>query len=295
MTPPQTSAAISISYKSPRTERPIIAATPADHPSTISPFEIGSQRAYLTQLAQSAPVAHYKAAATAALDIHPGHTVVDLGCGAGVDLHRYAELTGPTGVVIGIDYDKELAAQAAQSSLHLRNVSVEVADVHHLPLQAASVDRVQTDRVLQHVASPSAAIAEAARILRATGRLVCTEPDWATLAIDHPNAELSRLYANVVSDHVIPNPSIGRSLPRLFQDAGLTVNRIEPRTILWTDFGSADQVLGLRVVTARAVEAGHLTAAQSQSWMDHLVSGPFLASMTLFTVSAHAAGDHSAS
>ncbi|WP_083741664.1 methyltransferase domain-containing protein [Mycobacterium sp. MS1601] len=260
--------------------------TPANYPCAISPFEDGGKRQYLTQLAQTDAVRRYKSTATSELDVQPGNIVVDLGCGAGLDLHRYAGLTGPTGAVIGFDYDPQMTALATQATQHLPTVNVEVADIHCLPLNTQSADRVHIDRVLQHVTSPAGAVAEAARILRPTGKLVCTEPDWATLAIDHPDADLSVAYTNMMLKHVIPQPTVGRSIPRLLQQAGLTVTRIEPVTALWTDVVAADGVLGLHVVTERALAAGHLTAAQASSWIDQLVSAPFLATMTLFMVSA---------
>jgi ubiquinone/menaquinone biosynthesis C-methylase UbiE len=59
-------------------------------------------------------------------------------------------------------------------------VSIKAADIHQLPVDSKSVDRVHTDRVLQHASSPAEVLHEAARVLRRSGRIVCAEPDWAT-------------------------------------------------------------------------------------------------------------------
>jgi hypothetical protein len=55
----------------------------------------------------------------------------------------------------------------------------------------------------------------------------------------------------------------------------------------------ADQVLGLWRVTGQAVTAGYLTQDQAERWLEILAAPPFLASVTLFVVTA-APGDQPA-
>lgn len=57
-----------------------------------------------------------------------------------------------------------------------------------------SFDAVHTDRVLQHVSDPDAALASAARLLRPGGRAVFAEPDWRTLVIDHAEPALPEAF-----------------------------------------------------------------------------------------------------
>ena len=47
--------------------------------------------AYLAEVAESSFGRGYKQRALAALDLRPGHTVVDIGCGPGTDLGAPAE------------------------------------------------------------------------------------------------------------------------------------------------------------------------------------------------------------
>jgi ubiquinone/menaquinone biosynthesis C-methylase UbiE len=117
-------------------------------------FEAVRPTNYLSRLAQSDIGKSYKALATSALALGAGDVIVDLGCGPGTDLSAYAEAVGPTGTLIGIDHDERLAEAARQTTSHLSNVSIEVADIHSLPLGTDVVDRVHADRVLQHVSSP---------------------------------------------------------------------------------------------------------------------------------------------
>lgn len=75
-------------------------------------FEDSRPPDYLTRLARSDLGQSYKSIALAELDIAPGSTVVDLGCGPGTDLAAFAEAAGPSGTVIGLDHDPVLVEQA---------------------------------------------------------------------------------------------------------------------------------------------------------------------------------------
>jgi ubiquinone/menaquinone biosynthesis C-methylase UbiE len=160
--------------------------------------------------------------------------------------------------------------------------------VHDLPLSDRSADRVRTDRVLQHVADPRAALAEIHRVLRPGGRLVMGEPDWETPAVDHPDGELTRAYTRHVAERVVRNAAIGRQLARLAADAGFTVPDVVPGTPVFRDVRAADHILGLERTTRRAVTAGYVTDEAAESWLSHLGRGPFLATVTFYVVVAEA-------
>jgi ubiquinone/menaquinone biosynthesis C-methylase UbiE len=250
-------------------------------------LEVAPPSDYLRNIAHSATGKSYKAFAKSLLNIHQGAVVVDLGCGAGVDLPAYADSAGRTGKVIGIDNDQALLAHAGRYTNHLPTVSTARADIHQLPLDAATVDRVHIDRVLQHVQSPSTVLAEAARTLNSEGRIVCVEPDWATLVIDHHDIAFSNSYTHHVVAQVIRHATIGRALPRLLDQAGFSVDVIYPVTAHWTDAVEADKVLGFRDVCKHAVADGLFPTARTQGWIDDLMTGPFFGSLSLFIVSAH--------
>ncbi|OMC52031.1 hypothetical protein A5742_17515 [Mycolicibacterium fortuitum] len=253
-------------------------------------LDIAPPSDYLRNIADSATGKGYKSFAKSLLNIKQGSVVVDLGCGAGLDLPACAAAAGSTGKVIGIDHDQALLAHAGEYTSHLPTVSIANADIHQLPLKSGTVDRIRIDRVLQHVLSPAAVLAEAARTLRPGGTIVCVEPDWATLAIDHPDVEFSCSYTRHVVAQVIRNATIGRALPRMLTEAGFRVHAIYPITAQWTNAVEADQVLGFRDVCKHAVANGALPAAVTKKWIDDLMTGTFFSALTLFIVVAHVEG-----
>ncbi|MFF1920090.1 methyltransferase domain-containing protein [Streptomyces sp. NPDC058221] len=244
---------------------------------------------YLDRLSMTEVARTAKRVMLDALDARPGETVLDLGCGPGTDFDPLADAVTRTGSVIGVDISQDMVDQARRRTAERPAVDVRLGDVHALPLEDDSVDRAWGDRVLQHVADPAGALAECRRVLRPGGRLVMAEPDWDSLAIDHRDLEVSRGYTRHITDRVVRNGVIGRQLPRLAQEAGFEVPTITPMTSVFRDVRAADQVLGLQRNTERAVAAGYLPAQAAQEWLQHLASGPFLATVTLYVVVAERA------
>ena len=244
---------------------------------------------YLDRVAATRPARTYKHELLKALCIGPGDRVLDLGCGPATDLAPLAEEVGPTGRVIGIDQDPAMVDTARARIAVYPNVEVRQADAHHLPLAAATIDRARADRVLMHVADPLTVLTELHRVLRQGGLLALAEPDWDTLAIDHPDLDLSRAFTSYIAQRANRNQAIGRQLPRLAAHAGFTVRTVRNEAAALTDFDVAETILGLRRNTDRAVAAGYLTPAGGRAWLDHLTAGgPFFATASLITVLAAA-------
>lgn len=240
---------------------------------------------YLDAAAASEAGRSYKQRFLEVLDVRPGHVVLDVGCGPGTDLVRLADAVGDHGAVIGVDHDPVMVEQARRRSADYRNIEVRACDAHALACGDASIDRARTDRVLQHLVDPLRALGELCRVLRPGGLAGMAEPDWDTLAIDDVDVKTSRAFTRFMAGRV-RNPVIGRQLSRLATDAGLTVSKVDASVVTFRDFETAEQVLGLRRNTVRAVQAGALTAGAAEGWLQRLTSGTLLASFTLFTVVA---------
>ncbi|MBI4460767.1 MAG: methyltransferase domain-containing protein, partial [Acidobacteria bacterium] len=105
--------------------------------------------------------------------VAPGETVVDIGCGAGMDLLLAARRIGPQGRAIGIDMTDAMIERASRAArlAGLSNVELRKGDATALPLADASVDVVISNGVLNLVPEKENAFREIVRVLRPGGRL----------------------------------------------------------------------------------------------------------------------------
>jgi DNA-binding CsgD family transcriptional regulator/SAM-dependent methyltransferase len=106
------------------------------------------------ELAQVPPIAIDGALGVASPPRHAGielgDTVLDLGCGSGIDTILAARRTGPTGRVIALDFLPAMLDRTATAARQagLRNVETLHADIEDIPLPDRSVDQIISNGVL---------------------------------------------------------------------------------------------------------------------------------------------------
>jgi len=105
--------------------------------------------------------------------IEPGDTVLDLGCGSGIDSILAARRTGPTGRVLALDFLPEMLERtaAAAAEADLDNVETIEGEMEAIPIPDESVDCVISNGVLNLSPRKARALAECARVLRPGGEL----------------------------------------------------------------------------------------------------------------------------
>jgi SAM-dependent methyltransferase len=121
--------------------------------------------------------------------IEAGSVVLDLGCGAGTDLLIAAQMTGPSGRVIGVDMTASMLrrAHASAREMCIDRVELHESMIEELPLDDASADVVISNGVIDLVPDKDAVFDEIDRVLRPGGRL-----QFADVVIHHEVSEDAR-------------------------------------------------------------------------------------------------------
>jgi ubiquinone/menaquinone biosynthesis C-methylase UbiE len=141
--------------------------------------------------------------------------------------------------------------------------------------------------LFQHLVDPPKALAELVRVSRRGAPIVISEPDWETVVIDAPDRDLfRRVVAHDADRH--QQGWIGRQLPRLFRDAGLTSISVAPRAVLITDYEVAKEGAALEERARSAGAAKLISPAEVAHWLEHMADlrdlGQFWFAMLVFTV-----------
>lgn len=235
------------------------AFTDLDRASSIQPY-VAALEAFdaLPQLQELKVLARQRAR------IGDGTTVLDVGCGFGLESLRLARLVEPGGKVVGIDksadFTKDAKARAAQAKL---DVEFQVADAEALPFANASFDVARAERVLVYLREPKRALEEMRRVTRPGGTVTAIEPDFGTNAINLENRALVRRVLDHECDANIPHGWLVRDLKGLMEDVGFKDITIDTRIVIFTP----DLATAYFTETGRTAQsAGVLTAEEFAQW-----------------------------
>jgi ubiquinone/menaquinone biosynthesis C-methylase UbiE len=155
--------------------------------------------------------------------LHPGLSVLDVGCGTGAITAGIAEAVGPRGSAIGVDRDAGLLELARRSHAGLPNLHFEEGDATTLIFRDR-FDIVTAARTLQWIAHPGQAVLSMKQAARPSGLLVVLDynhalNEWAP----DPPAAFQTFYRAFLAwreAHGWDNQMANR-LPELFRSAGL--------------------------------------------------------------------------
>ena len=106
-------------------------------------------------------------------ELRVGETVLDLGCGAGMDSILAARRVGTSGRVIGVDVTPEMVAKATDNAgaAGVTNAEFHRGEADRLPVGAGTVDVVISNGVFNLCLDKPKVLAEVFRVLRPGGRV----------------------------------------------------------------------------------------------------------------------------
>lgn len=110
-------------------------------------------------------------------DLKPGETVLDLGCGAGLDLYFYAKSVGAEGKVYGLDISEDMADKAMENmkKTEIKNVEIRIGESDSLPFNDNFFDVAASNGIYNLSPDKEAVMKEVHRVLKLGGRTVFCE------------------------------------------------------------------------------------------------------------------------
>lgn len=235
----------------------------------------------LDWIAQHETVQRLHTYALSAVQLGPGMTVLDVGCGTGAYLRTLVDAVHPHGRAVGLDTSHPMTIKARQRDLPF--TAVLTADARRLPFPDSSVDAAWCERVLQHLPEPRQAVAEIVRVLRPGGRIVAIDTDWTTMTIFPGDPAVTQRVVDAWGDRT-PGGRARRHLPGLLIDAGLGEFNVT-REIFTSRDAAAPVIPPFPIFVRIAISSGSIDEEQARSWLQELLEagrrGTFFWSVTM--------------
>jgi ubiquinone/menaquinone biosynthesis C-methylase UbiE len=249
------------------------AAGAGDGPDVPGAYPLGSSAGESARLQRQADeLAPDSAALLDRVGLRPGQSAIDLGCGPRGILDLLADRVSPGGRVVGLDADPAHTAMAAKFAYDRRLSGVEIvtADARHTGLPAGSFDLVHARTLLINQAEPAEFMAEMVRLAKPGGAVAVAEPDieHALCYPPHPAFDpIGDIFWVTFRRHGT-DPAIGRRVPELFRQAGLSDVGVESRTQMYPP-GNSRRTVRLDLVRAIRPQIVEMGLA-SQEELDQL-------------------------
>lgn len=198
------------------------------------------------------------------LRLAEGDRLLDVGCGLGDAAIALAADLGRTGEVVGIDKSIEMLHVARERARALAcRARFSVGDALALEEAEASYDAVRSERMLQWLADPQAAVEGMARILRPGGRLALIDTDWSTFRLDVGDPAIASAVEHALRVERRRPSNVGGRLDELVRSAGLTSFVTATSTQTWStwDPDASPAPVGcfsMRSLAEDLVDAGEL-------------------------------------
>jgi SAM-dependent methyltransferase len=232
------------------------------------------------------------------LRLDAGQRLLDVGCGLGDAALALAEDLGDDGEVVGVDASAEMVTiaqhRASAARCHVRFV---VGDALALDEPDDYFDVARSERTLQWLTDPLAAVVEMARTLRAGGVISLIDSDWSTFALDVGDDDLADRVREAMHTERRRPSNIGRRLSELVRAAGFEVLAETTATQTWSGWNpdqspAPDGCFSMSSLADDLVDVGQLQPADRERFVSTIHQaardGRFTMALTMCAVVARA-------
>lgn len=194
-------------------------------------------------------------------------TIVDLGCGTGIDVLNLSRTLGNHVKVVGIDHDPALLEKGRQAAEQGQNVDFICSEATGIPFDNGSIEGLRAERLVQHLTQPDETISEARRVLKPGKPLVLVETDWASLVFYHGEIAVQQKLIHYLTETKINNGYAARKLTHYLEHAGLQEIKTEIFPFTLKSLKEANDYLWIELILGEMKEKNYLSEQEHEAFI----------------------------
>ena len=206
-----------------------------------------------------------------ALDLRPGHHVLDVGAGPGHQVAEIAPNVAPGGLVKGVDAAESAIAIARERWTGLNNVEFVSGDAYKLPFENSTFDAVMSSQVFEYLDDVAAALSEVFRLLKPKGRVLIHGTEWGALLWRSGDAERMARFMSIWDRH-LADPHMPQTLAKKLRVAGFNGVKAEPVVHVETSYDPTSMSAVLMKFVVGYVVSQGISQDEADEWVDDLLS-----------------------
>jgi len=200
--------------------------------------------------------------------VAPGKSILDVGCGFGLETQRLANVAAAKGFVSGLDKSADFIREAQRRAESAgQSIDYQTGDATALPYGDNSFDCVRAERILIYLSDFRAALSEMRRVLKPSGKIALIEPDFSTNTINISDRALTRRVLDHEIETAVENSFLPGPLMVALEDLGFANIEIASRALIFPQELAASYFSSLGV---NALEAGKITTSENEVWQTEL-------------------------
>ena len=216
-------------------------------------------------------VAEQRARVRALVAPRHGERGLDIGCGFGLLSCELARDVGPTGRVVGVDSVPsmiEVCEERARHDAVTGRTEFRQADAEALSFAPGAFDFVTAMQVYEYTPDVERGLAEAARVLKARGRIAVLDTDWESCVWHSGDRERTARVLKAWEER-FAHPHLPARLPELLRRTGFAVRSVTLIPVLNVEATDQTYSPAMVDVVARFVaNRGGITEEEATRWAE---------------------------
>ena len=185
-------------------------------------------------------------------------TIIDLGCGTGLDVINMSKIINGEVKIIGIDHDPEILNKAKASIGDIQNIDFILSEAYPIPFKDESISGIRSERLMQHLTDAERVVTEMHRVLKSGQPLLIVETDWLSLAFYNEFVPIEKKIIRYLTEVKINNGMASRKLTSYLENCNFRNIKLEVFPFVLKSLKEANDYFWIELILKEILEKNYI-------------------------------------